>query len=105
MADAPRAERTAHLDHVVAARPEVRDDVAADESGGAGDGDPHHAQRLLVDAIGLVAARAGELGRLIDVAIVLEHPRELRPPVRVRLQLPVQLEEEQGIEAEPSIGR
>ena len=40
-ADRRALERTAHLDHVVAARPEVRDDVAADESGRASDRDPH----------------------------------------------------------------
>jgi hypothetical protein len=45
LADGRVLERTAHFDHVVAARPEVRNDVAADESVGAGDGDPHQDTR------------------------------------------------------------
>jgi hypothetical protein len=39
--DGRALERAAHLDHLVAARSEVRDDVAADESGRARNRDPH----------------------------------------------------------------
>src|SRR6266850_5756563 len=59
---------------------------------------PRSCERLLIDAIALVAARARLRRRLIDVAVVLEHPRELRPHVRAAADPTLQLEQEQRIE-------
>ena len=60
---------------------------------------------LLVDPVRLVARRAGHFRRLVDVAVVLEHPRELRAPVRPAPHLAMELEEQQRIEAERSVRR
>ena len=57
-------------------------------------------QRLLVDSVLLVEPCAGELRRLVDVAIVLEHPRELGAFVRAAFQLLVQRDEQQRVDAE-----
>src|SRR4051812_3526068 len=55
-------------------------------------------QRFLVEAVGLVASGAEPLDGVIDVAIVLEHPRELRAPIRrVGGDLPAELRDEQRV--------
>src|SRR5207253_1810180 len=60
---------------------------------------------FLVDAVGLVAPGAGLLGRLVDVAVVLEDPRELRAPVPGAANLSMELEEQERVDAERAVFR
>src|SRR5262249_13727451 len=64
-----------------------------------------NSQRLFVDSVRLIEPSAAELGRLIDVAVVLEHPRELDALVLTAFHLCLERRQQQRIEPECTIAR
>src|SRR6185295_6039060 len=60
-------------------------------------------QRPLIDAVGFVASSAEAFDRLVDVAVVLEHPREFGAAIARARQLLLEAADQQRVNPGPAV--